>query len=255
MVQPDGLLQAGRPDLNATWMDARTSAGPVTPREGLPVEIQALWYALLAFLVERGERRFGQLQDRCGKAFVDGFWLAGDGRDGYLADRVHAGQPDASVRPNMLVAAALARSPLSRQQRAGVVAKARSELVTPCGLRTLSPADHAFIGRYGGGVEVRDRAYHQGTVWPWLAGFYVEAALAAVTQRDVAKTRRELLTWLDELLVEVDRAGLDHVSEVFDGHAPHQPGGTFAQAWNTGELLRALQLCGATSRQSGALRE
>ena len=243
-VTADGLLAAGRKDLNATWMDARTAAGPVTPREGLPVEIQALWYALLAFLAEHAGKRWASLRDRCGKAFVTQFWLpAIDERGSWLADRVHEGVPDRSVRPNMLVAAALVRSPLSPAQRAACVEVARRELVTPRGLRTLSPREPGYRGRYEGDGESRDRAYHQGTVWPWLAGFYTEAALAAVGKKARAGERQALREWLHGFLPELDRAGLDHVSEVFDGDEPQRPGGTFAQAWNTGELLRALQLC------------
>ena len=142
----------------------------------------------------------------------------------------------------MLMAAALARSPLTAEQRAGVVQKARAELLTPCGLRTLSPRDAEYRGRYRGGIETRDAAYHQGTVWPWPGGFYVEAALQAAAPGERADVVAELSRWLDGFATELDRAGLEHVSEVFDGDAPHRPGGTFAQAWNTGELLRAFAL-------------
>lgn len=238
-VRDDGLLAAGGPELNATWMDAQTSAGPVTPREGLPVEIQALWYALLAWLVERGEQRFEATLQDCGRAFVAGFWLP-EGK--YLADRVHGRVPDTAVRPNMLVAAALARSPLSRAQRAGVVTRAAAALVTPVGLRTLAPDNAAYRGRYGGSIEDRDGAYHQGTVWPWPAGFYVEATLRAAARDELARKRALAKVWLHGFGKQLDVAGLEHVSEVFDGDAPHRPGGTFAQAWNTGELLRALEL-------------
>lgn len=239
----DGLLHAGGPELNATWMDAQTSDGPVTPREGLPVEIQALWYSLLAFLVERGgDRPLEELRDRCGRSFVKQFWLKGDG---CLADRVHEGVADRSVRPNMLVAAALPRSPLSNAQRQGTVKVAEQQLVTPVGLRTLSPQDPRYIGRYQGGVDERDNAYHQGTVWPWLCGFFVEASLRGAPKRSKKKLAQERLDWLRGVLVELDRAGLGHVSEVFDGDEPRRPGGTFAQAWNTGELLRARALCAA----------
>ncbi|MFN9332875.1 MAG: amylo-alpha-1,6-glucosidase [Planctomycetota bacterium] len=237
-VASDGLLRAGRADLNATWMDARTKDGPVTPRQGLPVEIQALWHALLAFLAERDPATWQAASDRCGKAFVGAFWLP-DGKR--LADRVHDGVADASVRPNMLVAAALPRSPMSAAQRAGCVAAAEAELLVPDGLRSLSPREGASRGRYDGDQERRDRAYHQGTAWPWLAGFYVEAALRAAP-RAHKRTAAKLRAWLDGVAPELDRAGLGHVSEVFDGDAPHRPGGTFAQAWNTGELLRALAL-------------
>lgn len=239
-VDGDGLLQAGRDDLNATWMDARVRGVPVTPRAGLPVEIQALWYSLLAFLAEHDAASWQQARDRCGRQFVRRFWLA-DG--GYLADRVHAGAADATVRPNMVIAAALPRSPLSRAQRAGVVTRARGELLTPRGLRTLSPLAPGYRGRYAGGVDERDAAYHQGTAWPWLGGFFVEAALAAAAPRDRRAEAVRLRQWLDGFQPELDRAGLDHVSEVFDGDEPQRPGGTFAQAWNSGELLRALALC------------
>jgi glycogen debranching enzyme len=245
------LLCAGRDDLNATWMDARIGKVPVTPRAGLPVEIEALWYSLLAFLAEHAAADKGRWQaarDRCGRAFVQQFWLAAnDGDGGWLADRVFGGAPDRAVRPNMVIAAALPRSPLSQAQRAAVVQKARGELLTPVGLRTLSPLDAAYRGRYAGGGEARDRAYHQGTVWPWLGGFFVEAALAAVPKKERAREAAQLRAWLDGFLPELDRAGLDHVSEVFDGDPPHHPGGTFAQAWNTGELLRAAALVAEAS--------
>ncbi len=238
-VDGSGLLCAGRDDLNATWMDARIGIVPVTPRAGLPVEIQALWYSLLAFLAEH-DAKWQAARDRCSKAFVQQFWL---GDEKYLADRVHNGVADRSVRPNMVIAAALPRSPLTAAHRAGVVAKVRGELLTPRGLRTLSPLDRAYIGRYEGGGEQRDGAYHQGTAWPWLAGFHVEAALAAAGQKGQRAEAAKQRAWLDGLLPELDRAGLDHVSEVFDGDEPQRPGGTFAQAWNSGELLRAIALC------------
>ena len=243
VVGPDGMLRAGGVDLNATWMDATTSEGPVTPRQGMPVEIQALWYALLSFLADHGDDdgEYAKRRDACGAAFLEHFWVE-DGS--FLADRVHDGLQDLSVRPNMLVSAALARSPLSDEQRAAVVEVARAKLVTPCGLRTLAPEDAAYVGVYGGDVETRDRAYHQGTVWPWPVGFYVEASLRAVPAARRGERAAELLAWIEDLLArELDRAAFDHVSEVFDGDEPHRPGGTFAQAWNTGELLRAHGLC------------
>ena len=181
------------------------------------------------------------MRDACGEAFLDEFWLVGVC---YLADRVRADQTDPSVRPNMLVAAALPRSPLSAAQRQGVVDRAGQELVTPCGLRTLAPDDPRYVGVYGGGLEGRDRAYHQGTVWPWLVGFYVEAALRAAPSAERGAVAKAQVAWLEQLVTrELGRAGIDHVSEVFDGDPPHRPGGTFAQAWNTGELLRARRLC------------
>lgn len=241
----DGLLRAGGKDLNPTWMDARTPAGPVTPRDGCAVELNALWYQLLVgiadlWLSKRNKaqaKRYGDLAKRHKRAFLAAFWLP---KLGYLADRVGVDGTDTSVRPNMVIAAALVDSPLSKAQRRAVVDKARAELLTPRGLRTLSPRDRAYIGRYEGGPLQRDAAYHQGTVWPWLLGFFVEASLRAYgTSKKVCTELRAL--WQD-MAVELDGTGLQHLSEVFDGDAPHRPGGTFAQAWNSGEWLRSWRL-------------
>lgn len=237
------LLRAGSPDRNATWMDAMTHNGPVTPRDGQPVEINAVWCQLLAHLAAlaglrgdtAGSRTWSSRWNRASAAFVQRFWLP----EGWLADRWVGGAPDRTVRPNMLVAAAMDLSPLTRAQRRAVVRKAWDELVTPCGLRTLAPTDPRHRPRYHGGPEERDLAYHQGTVWPWLVGFFVEAALLAETsdRRRAEAVRLQYL--LDGIVAQVDEAGLDHVSEVFDSSEPQLPGGTFAQAWNSGELLRA----------------
>ena len=174
---------------------------------------------------------------RAKQAFLRRFWLE---EEGYLADVWRDGQQDRSVRPNMVLAAALELAPLSKSQRARIVARAEAELLTPRGLRTLSPADPEYCQRYTGGPDERDAAYHQGTVWPWLLGFFTEAALRA------ARPTQARLAWLASLWTgleaELDRAGLDHLSEVFDGDPPHAPGGTFAQAWNTGEWLRARKM-------------
>jgi len=245
-----GLIRCGGPeahDGNTTWMDARVHGEPVTPREGSPVEINALWYSLLAHLETLHEaagddaekRKWAARKRIARKSFLERFWIE-DGR--YLADVWKDGRVDARVRPNMVIAAALELSPLTKTHRAGVVDKAAAELLTPFGLRTLSPRDRGYVGVYRGGPEERDRAYHQGTVWPWLLGFYVEANLRAYGK---SKTRRgELRAALDPLGRELDRVGLDHLSEVYDGDPPHHPGGTIAQAWNTAELLRALALLG-----------
>jgi glycogen debranching enzyme len=110
-------------------------------------------------------------------------------------------------------------------------------------LRTLDPSSPHYRARYEGGQDQRDYAYHQGTVWPWLSGFYVEAALRAASPSQAPSVARELSDWLLGFLPETRRAGFDHVSEVFDGDEPQRASGTFAQAWNTGELLRALRMC------------
>jgi predicted glycogen debranching enzyme len=240
-----GLIRAGDERLNATWMDAVAGGVAVTPRDGCAVEINALWYLLLAQL-ELAASRAGRgreagawrtRRERAGRSFLERFWLD-DAR--YLADVWKDGVADASVRPNMVIAAALELSPLDADRRAGVVDRAERELLTPVGLRTLGPGDPRYRGHYRGGPDERDRSYHQGTVWPWLTGFYVEAALRARGTGDanVAKLRRLLAGFHGELSTH----GILHVAEVFDGDPPHRPGGTFAQAWNTAELLRARRL-------------
>jgi len=241
----DGLLRAGTPTVAATWMDAVIDGRPVTPRNGQQVEVNALWYLLLdtvAMLLERGgdaaaAGTWRSFQTRVGEAFQRRFWLPEKNR---LADCVADGVVDDTVRPNMVIAAALEPSPLTTEQRAAVVELARAELLTPRGLRTLSPRYLRYRGRFRGGPSERDDAYHQGTVWPWLLGFYVEAALRAAPGDSATKERlRGLLAGFEEHLSE---HGIGQVSEVFDGDPPHRPGGCIAQAWSVGELLRAFRL-------------
>ncbi len=243
-VGDDALVRSGSAKLNATWMDARTPAGPVTPRAGFAVEINALWYSLLHQLEnlcddagqDAEHRRWRELRKRAKHSFLERFWL----EDGYLADVWNPGDVDARVRPNMVIAAALEWSPLSTKQRARVVDRARRDLLTPRGLRTLAPDAAGYRGVYAGDPEQRDGAYHQGTVWPWLLGFYVEASLRA---HGTGKAQRQLLAGLwGEVATELDHRGVNHLSEVFGGDPPYAAGGTFAQAWNTAELLRSLHL-------------
>lgn len=240
-----GLLLAGGGHLNATWMDAETADGPVTPRDGCAVEIEALWCFLLAYLeylaravgAERSAREWGALRRTAGQAFLDRFVLP---EPPYLADRWKDGEADRATRPNMVLAAALEWSPLSREQRADVVAAARASLLVPCGLRTLAPGENGYKGRYQGGPKERDEAYHQGTAWPWLIGAYVEASLRAHGHDHAV--RDELRALLEGFAADLDKAGLGHVSEVYDGDPPHRPGGSIAQAWSSAELLRAWQM-------------
>ena len=242
-VDESGLLRAGTETINATWMDARTEEGPVTPRAGFAVEIQALWVHLLGHLDElfkdssiRAEkRRFAAAHRKAREAFYERFWLPEERR---LADVwSEENGADKRIRPNMVFAAALEFSPLSERERADVVACARKELLTPRGLRTLATSDPDYRGVYGGGMRERDEAYHQGTVWPWLLGFFVEASLRAGQTNP--KQIHELRSLWEAYQPELQTRGLGHMSEVFSGDAPHDGGGTFAQAWNTAECLRS----------------
>ncbi|GAB4138171.1 MAG: amylo-alpha-1,6-glucosidase [Planctomycetota bacterium] len=248
-MDEDGLLVAGDATRNATWMDAVVDGIPVTPRYGRPVEINALWYSLLAHLASqrgRDTREFRALRDRCGLSFSRCFWLEKEQRLADVAARAgesKRAQDAGAIRPNMVIAAALEFSPLSSRQRAGVVAAADRHLWTPFGLRTLAPGDPAYCGRYEGPSAQRDRAYHQGTAWPWLIGYFVEAALRSVPQRQRPALQAEFETRLAALVQSVCRGESGLVPEVYDGDEPQRPGGCFAQAWSTAELIRALTMC------------
>ena len=244
-VDPDdGLLYAGEPGVQLTWMDAKVGDWVVTPRIGKPVEINALWLHALTHMAEWATA-LGATDDameyrrwlRKGSAsFAARFWYAAGG---FLYDVVDgpAGD-DGSLRPNQVIATALPETPLSADQRHRVVAAVAKHLLTPMGLRSLAPGDDHYRGRYAGDVWKRDGAYHQGTVWSWLIGPFIDSHLAVYGDR--ARARR----LLEPLAAHLGTAGLGSVSEVFDGDPPHTPGGCYAQAWSVAELLRSWLLTG-----------
>ncbi len=238
----DGLLRAGVPGQQLTWMDAKVGDRVVTPRIGKPVEVQALWInALRIGAAWRPE--WGALADRAQTSFLQRF---PDPDSGGLADVVDAdgvpGRVNRRLRPNQIFAVGglpflLLSGPAARR----VVDLVEARLLTPMGLRTLAPDDPAYVGRYAGGPAQRDGAYHQGTAWPWLIGPFVEAWLR--TRGDTPAARAEAAArFLAPLRAHLNEAGLGHVSEVADGDAPHTPGGCPFQAWSLGELLRAEML-------------
>ncbi|MCK9229080.1 MAG: amylo-alpha-1,6-glucosidase [Syntrophales bacterium] len=253
----NGLVTVGDATTQLTWMDAVVDCVPVTPRGGCPVEINALWFNALSFMrdVSRAldmDPGFdaASLIEKTRKSFNDLFWIPGGN---YLADVCNTtdGSRDESVRPNQIFAVSLPCSPLEDRERARqVVAKVTDELLTPCGLRTLSPRDPRYRGRYEGDAASRDRAYHQGTVWPWLLGHYGEALLK--TAENKAAARKTLRTILSQFEGHLQDAGLGHVSEVFDGDEPHRPSGCIAQAWSVAELIRLSRL--VQSRRTRASR-
>ncbi len=243
-----GLLSAGAPDVALTWMDARVGGEAVTPRRGQAVEIQALWFNASKTL-ENFAGRFGDseragrlalLAERTKESFLRRFW---NEEAGCLCDTVDENGRDPSIRPNQIFAVSLPHSMLDEKKARQVFDVVTRDLLTPFGLRTLSPADPHYVGRYEGNPEARDRAYHQGTVWPWLMGSYVDALLR-VRGRSPASRRqaRELLVPLATFL---EGEGTGQLPELFDGDAPHRPGGCPAQAWSVAELLRALRTTGA----------
>ncbi|MBN3856940.1 glycogen debranching protein [Paraburkholderia sp. Ac-20340] len=240
----DGLLRAGVPGVQLTWMDAKAGDWVVTPRIGKPVEIQALWINALR-IAGAWNTRWRELETRASAAFAQRFV---DPSSGALFDVIDAdhvdGKVDGSIRPNQIFAVGgLPYALLDGDAARAVLAQVETHLLTPMGLRTLAPSDPAYRGQYRGGVLERDGAYHQGTVWPWLLGAFVDAWLR-VHGDDAAQRAQAHARFVAPLLEHLDHAGLDHISEVADGDAPHTPGGTPFQAWSLGELLRMLKRLG-----------
>jgi predicted glycogen debranching enzyme len=237
-MDKDGLVRAGVQGQQLTWMDAKVGGWVVTPRIGKPVEIQALWYNALR-IAGAWNPRWAQAAARALESFRRVFPDAGTGGMVDVADAGHVpGASDHAIRPNQIFAVGgLPFALLEGEEAAAVLRLVEAQLLTPLGLRTLSPADPAYRPHYGGSPLQRDGAYHQGTVWPWLIGPFVQAWLRVHgdTAQNRAAAREKFLT---PLLAHLRVAGLGHVSEVADGDAPHTPGGCPFQAWSLGELIR-----------------
>jgi predicted glycogen debranching enzyme len=234
----NGLLAAGEPGVQLTWMDAKVGDRVVTPRIGKPVEVQALWLNAL-WVASRFSTKWEATFRRGRETFAGRFWNEGESCLFDVVDCDHRpGTADPSIRPNQIFAVGGLPVPLLEGDRArSVVEVVERELATPLGLRSLATGAPGYRGHYGGGVLDRDGAYHQGTVWPWLAGAFVEAWVTV--RGGTAEAKREARRrFLDPLSRHLDDAGLGHVSEIADGDAPHTPGGCPFQAWSVGELLR-----------------
>jgi glycogen debranching enzyme len=234
----DGLLAAGEPGVQLTWMDAIAGGRVVTPRIGKPVEVQALWLNALRIGADGVPRRAAALEQGL-EAFEPRFWDEAAGRLYDVVDADHvAGKVDGSMRPNQIFAVGgLPHALLHGERARRVVEAVEAQLLTPLGLRSLASDDAAYRGRYEGSPEQRDVAYHQGTVWPWLMGPFVEAWVRV--RGDTAAARREARTrFLEPLLQQLEAAGIGHLCEIADGDPPHTPRGCPFQAWSLGEVLR-----------------
>ncbi len=242
-VLEDGLLNAGEPGVQLTWMDAKIGDWVVTPRSGKPVEIQALWFNALK-VMEDLATRFNDQQSvqrfRTGSALAQStfnrvFW---NDRKGCLYDVVDGANPDESIRPNQIFAVSLHHSMLPRDRAEKVLEVVKRELLTPYGLRTLNQQDPNYKGRYEGNPYQRDSAYHQGTVWPWLLGPYISAyCKVRGNTQETRKQARELLRPLEEHFRE---GCLGQISEIYDGSVPQYARGCFAQAWSVGQIMQVL---------------
>jgi len=241
-VDASGLLACGEPGVQLTWMDAKIGDWVVTPRRGKPVEIQALWYNALCIMQNFAERmgddtarkRYSNMAALTKWSFNRLLWNE-DG--GYLYDVVNGGPPDASIRPNQILAVSLPYTMLSAERARQVVATVQQHLLTPYGLRSLAATDPKYRGRYEGDGASRDSAYHQGTVWPWLMGPFITAYIKV--HEGAASARQQAEKWLAPLQEHLSDGGLGHISEIFDGNAPQRPVGCIAQAWSVAEILRA----------------
>ena len=240
-VDHDGLIFAGEPGVQLTWMDAKVGDRVVTPRHGKPVEIQALWYNALRVMEELAGRfnelnaklEYGAMADKARASFNALFW---NEQAGCLYDVINGDIRDASIRPNQVIAISLANTMVPKERATSILKVIERELLTPRGLRTLSPSDPNYSGRYAGGPAARDGAYHQGTVWPWLMGPYINAYVKTF---GLKAGRIFAAMWLENFQQHLREACLGQVSEIFDGDAPHAPRGCVAQAWSVAELLRA----------------
>jgi predicted glycogen debranching enzyme len=251
----DGLLACGEPGVQLTWMDAKVGDWVVTPRIGKPVEVQALWLNALAVGARRS-RRWMQVFETGRASFSERFWNDAAGCLYDVVDVGHVrGALDGSIRPNQILAAGgLPLALVEGERTRRIVAAVESRLLTPLGLRSLAPDEPGYSPHYRGGVCERDGAYHQGTVWPWLLGPFVDAWLSAHGDTPVSRaeaTRR----FVDPLLAHLDQAGVGHVSEIADAEAPHTPGGCPFQAWSLGELLRIQKrlACGDAADRPGPI--
>ena len=241
-LDDNGLLYSNGRDKAVTWMNSTANGKPVVPRSGYIVEFNALWYNALKFsasmAAEKGDVKGAEnveaIAAKVKESFVDTFL----NEYGYLLDDVDGNMMDWSVRPNMIFAVAFDYSPLNQQQMKSVVDICTRELLTPKGLRSLSPKSGGYNPIYVGPQTQRDYAYHQGTAWPWLGGFYMEACLKLYKRSRLSFIERQLVGYEDEM----DYHAIGTISELFDGNPPFHGRGAMSFAMNVAEILRTLKL-------------
>ena len=245
-VDPQGFLFVDHGPWALTWMDALVDGWPVTPRQGYAVDLNALWLSGLGAALRWAKKlrpefieKWSETAKKLSDHFEEKFWLQDQG---FLTDTHDGNHPDGQLRPNQLWALSLPGVPIDKERKKRALQAVREKLLTPVGLRTLSPDDPAYRPFYRGGQTERDRAYHQGTVWPWLLGIYADA-VEAIEGSDAAV--EEMMPVLAALSAHLRTEGcIGQIAEVFDGDAPHRPGGTPAQAWSVSEVLRVAKMAG-----------
>ncbi len=248
-LHDNGLLYSNGKDKAITWMNSTVNGRPVTPRTGYIVEFNALWYNALRFVADMSRENeylahtLEELAEVTARSFIDIF----RNEHGYLFDYVDGNMMDWSVRPNMIFSAAFDYSPLSQTQRKQVLDIVTKELLTPKGLRTLSPKSGGYNPNYVGPQIQRDYAYHQGTAWPWLFGFYVEAYLKVYKMSGLSFVERQLIGYEDEMT----RHCVGSMPELFDGNPPFNGRGAVSFALNVAEILHILKLVNLYNSQGG----
>lgn len=241
-IHQNGLVYSNGINKAVTWMNSTVNGRPVIPRTGYIVEFNALWYNALMFvgnlLQERGDNlvapRLLELAGKAGEGFVNTFL----NEYGYLLDYVDGNMMDWSVRPNMIFTVAFDYSPLDAKQKKAVLDIVTKELLTPKGLRSLSPKSGGYNPNYVGPQIQRDYAYHQGTAWPWLEGFYMEAYLKIYKRSAISFVERQLISYEDEMTSHC----IGSIPELFDGNPPFKGRGAVSFAMNVAEILRTLYL-------------
>ena len=241
-LDDNGLLYSNGRDKAVTWMNSTANGRPVVPRSGYIVEFNALWYNALKFCAsmasEKGDVKGAEMIEKLAAKVKESFVETFVNEYGYLLDYVDGTMMDWSVRPNMIFAVALDYSPLNQQQMKSVVDICTRELLTPKGLRSLSPKSGGYNPIYVGPQAQRDYAYHQGTAWPWLGGFYMEACLKLYKRSRLSFVERQMVGYEDEM----DYHAIGTISELFDGNPPFHGRGAMSFAMNVAEILRTLKL-------------
>ena len=238
-VHDNMLIWASNPRLAMTWMDAVVDGKPVTGRDGYQVEINALWYNAICYTLELARKHrdnpfvheWKEAPDRIKEAFNELFWYP---QEEYLADYVDERGQNTFIRPNQIIACSLSYGMLSDDRKLSVISVVRRHLLTPKGLRTLSPRNPLYAGRCEGDQPTRDRAYHQGTVWPWLLEHYVKACFD-IKGKEFCNEAVEIVKNFEE---DISDNGLASISEIYDGDPPYNARGTISQAWSVGAILR-----------------
>jgi predicted glycogen debranching enzyme len=242
-MHDNGLIWAEEPCRALTWMDAIVDGQPVTPRSGYQVEINALWYNAVCYTLELAKefkdakfvKDWKHVPELVRSTYEPTFWCE---ERHHLADYVDGKGQNVFTRPNQIFATSLRYSPISEDRRNSVLDAVARELLTAKGLRTLAPKNPFYEGRYEGNQPTRDKAYHQGTVWPWLIGHFIEGNLKLHGKAYISKAK-----WIVEQFEEdMNVHGISSIAEVYDGDPPHNPHGCISQAWSVGEVLRAIRL-------------